>query len=130
MFQVVATAAQGRHVSEILDIVDAELAVLAADGPTEDEVARVRAQAEAAFVLRLQHLGGFGGRADQLNAYQTYLGDPSAFGADLERYLRASRESIASAAAALAARHRVELTVVPAGQGALALAGSSPARVV
>jgi zinc protease len=130
MFQVVATAAQSRHLSEILDIVDAELAVLAADGPTEDEVERVRAQAESAFVMRLQHLGGFGGRADQLNAYQTYLGDPSAFGADLERYLRATRESIASAAAALAARHRAELSVVPAGQAALALAGSSPARVI
>jgi len=130
MFQVVATAAQGRHLSEILDIVDAELAVLAADGPTGDEVERVRAQAESAFVMRLQHLGGFGGRADQLNAYQTYLGDPSAFGADLERYLRATPESIASAAAALAARHRAELSVVPAGQAALALAGSSPARVI
>jgi zinc protease len=130
MFQVVATAASGRHVSQILEIVDAELSVLASDGPTDDEVERVKAQAESAFVMRLQHLGGFGGRADQLNAYQTYLGDPAAFSLDLERYLRATRASIASAASALVAGHRVELSVVPAGQAGLALAGSSPAQVV
>jgi zinc protease len=130
MFQVVATAAPNRALSEIVDIVDAELASLAKDGPTEDEVVRVKAQAESAFIMRLQHLGGFGGRADQLNAYQTYLGDPSAFGADLTRYLRASRESVAGAAAALLKQHRAELSVVPEGQAALALAGSTPAHVV
>jgi zinc protease len=130
MFQVVATAAPGRHVSDILAIVDEEIAALADHGPTPDEVERVKAQAEAAFVMRLQHLGGFGGRADQLNAYQTYLGDPAAFGADLDRYLRASAASVAAAAAALRARHRAELSVVPAGQTAAALAGSSAAHVV
>ena len=130
MFQVIATAAPGRALSQILAIVDEELAALAEGGPTADEVERVKAQAESAFVMRLQHLGGFGGRADQLNAYQTYLGDPAAFARDLDRYLQATRESIASAAAALLRSHRGELSVVPAGQGALALDGSSPAHVL
>ena len=130
MFQVVATAAPRRQLSEILDIVDAELASLAADGPSDDEVERVKAQAESAFIMRLQHLGGFGGRADQLNAYQTYLGDPAAFGADLDRYLRATRASIAAAAGMLLERHRVELSVVPEAQQALALASSTAAHVV
>ncbi|MDQ3071095.1 MAG: insulinase family protein [Acidobacteriota bacterium] len=130
MFQVVATAAPGRHPSDILTIVDAELAALAAHGPTDDEVDRVRAQAESAFVMRLQHLGGFGGRADQLNAYQTYLGDPGAFGRDLDRYLQVTPGSIASAAKTLLARHRVMLTVVPLQQPALALDGSVPAHVI
>jgi zinc protease len=130
MFQVVATAAPGRQLSEILDIVDAELASLAADGPSDDEVERVKAQAESAFIMRLQHLGGFGGRADQLNAYQTYLGDPAAFGADLDRYLRATRASVAGAAGMLLDRHRVELSVVPEAQQTLALATSTAAHVV
>jgi zinc protease len=130
MFQVVATAAPGRHLTEIRAIVDEELASLAADGPTAGELERVKAQAESAFVMRLQHLGGFGGRADQLNAYQTYLGDPSAFDRDLSRYLRATRESVAAAARALTGRHRAELSVVPAGRSGAALPGSSPAAVV
>ncbi len=130
MFQVVATAAPGRSLQQVVDIVDAELRALAEQGPSADEVERVKAQAESAFVMRLQHVGGFGGRADQLNAYQTYLGDPAAFSIDLERYLRVTRESIAASARALLEANRVLLSVVPEGQGALALAGSAPARVI
>ena len=130
MFQVVATAAPGRHLHEIRAIVDEELATLAAGGPTDAELERVKAQAESAFIMRLQHLGGFGGRADQLNAYQTYLGDPAGFDRDLSRYLRATRESVASAARTLVSRHRAELSVVPAGRVEAALPGSSPATVI
>ncbi len=130
MFQVVATAAPGRSLQQVVDIVDAELRTLAEQGPSADEVERVKAQAESAFVMRLQHVGGFGGRADQLNAYQTYLGDPAAFSIDLERYLRVTRESIAASARALLEANRVLLSVVPEGQGALALAGSAPAHVI
>ena len=131
LFQVVATAAPGRRLSEVVEIVDTELRALAEHGPTDDEVDRVRAQAESAFIMRLQHVGGFGGRADQLNAYQTYLGDPAgAFGLDLERYLRVTPASIAAAARGLLERHRALLSVVPEGHAALALDGSVPARVV
>ena len=41
----------------------------AADGPTDDEIERGRVQAEAQFMFRLQTVGGFGGKSDQLNAY-------------------------------------------------------------
>ena len=53
-----------------------EIARLAADGPTDDEIERGRVQAEAQFVFRLQTVGGFGGKSDQLNAYNVFLGDP------------------------------------------------------
>ena len=53
-----------------------EIARLAADGPTDDEIERGRVQAEAQFVFRLQTVGGFGGKSDQLNAYNMFLGDP------------------------------------------------------
>ena len=104
--------------------------VVIGDAIAADEVERVKAQAESAFVMRLQHVGGFGGRADQLNAYQTYLGEPAAFSIDLERYLRVTRESIAASARALLDTHRVLLSVVPERQRALALDGSTPADVI
>ena len=47
---------------------------------------------------RLQTLGGFGGKADQLNAYNTYLGVPDGFDTDLERYLSASADRLRDAA--------------------------------
>ena len=39
-----------------------------AEGATAEEMERSHAQVEAQFVYRLQTLGGFGGKADQLNA--------------------------------------------------------------
>ena len=47
---------------------------------------RCLAQAEANFVYRLQTVGGFGGKSDQLNAYNVFIGDPGFFQRDLDRY--------------------------------------------
>ena len=48
-------------------------------GPTPGELERCLAQAEAHFLFRLQTVGGFGGKSDQLNAYNMFLGDPGYF---------------------------------------------------
>ena len=42
-------------------------------GRPSDEIERGRVQAEAQFVFRLQTVGGFGGKSDQLNAYNVFL---------------------------------------------------------
>lgn len=91
-FQIVVTAAPGRSLDEVHVAISEEVQRLGAGGPDADELERGRAQAEAAFVYRLQALGGFGGKADQLNAYNTYLGQPDSFDADLARYLVATGE--------------------------------------
>ena len=44
-----------------------------ADGPTAAEMERCLAQAESHFIYRLQTVGGFGGKSDQLNAYNVFL---------------------------------------------------------
>jgi len=127
-FQVVATAAPGRTLDELHRAIVEEVERLGAGGPDDAELERGRAQAEAAFVYRLQSLGGFGGKADQLNAYNTYFGDPDGFERDLARYLDATAETIRTAtAASLDPAAAVALSVVPLGQEALALPGSVPA---
>ena len=85
-WQVVATAAPGHSLEELQQAIDEELARLVAEGPTPDEMERGHAQVEAQFVYRLQTLGGFGGKADQLNAYSVFLNDPGYFERDLARY--------------------------------------------
>ena len=87
--QVAATAAPGHTLgrARARSIVE-EIARLAADGPTDDEIERGRVQAEAQFMFRLQTVGGFGGKSDQLNAYNIFLGDPAYFERDLARYQR------------------------------------------
>jgi zinc protease len=130
-FQIVATAAPGRSLEEVDAAIRAELGGAIDRGVSEDELERGRAQAEAAFVYRLQSLGGFGGRSDQLNAYNVYRGDPDYFEADLWRYLAATREGLRDAAARwLDPGRAVALSVVPRGAAAQALPGSMPAEGV
>ncbi len=129
-FQIVATAAPGHPLAELDAAVSEEIARLQASGPDEGEMERASAQAEAHFVQRLQTVGGFGGKSDQLNAYNVFLGAPGHFERDLARYRAATAASLERAAAAyLAPDARVALSVVPRGRADLALAGAEPATV-
>jgi zinc protease len=129
-FQIVATAAPGRTLVELERAIRRSLTSLIEEGPTTFEMERCQAQAEANFIYRLQTVGGFGGKSDQLNAYNTYLGNPGFFETDLARYRRVTPESMQRAARAwLRPDGRVVLSVVPLGRGALALEGSRPVTV-
>jgi zinc protease len=129
-FQIIATAAPGRTLSEVDDAVARELRRFLDDGPTSDEMERCRAQAESQFVHRLQTVGGFGGKSDQLNTYNVFLGDPGFFDKDLERYRVATAASLREAAVRwLKPNGRVALSVVPRGRSALALDDSRPVSV-
>jgi zinc protease len=122
LFQIVATAAPGVSLGEVHAAIADELESVRASGPSEEELSRGRAQAEAAFVYRVQALGGFGGRADQLNAYNVYLGQPDSFDADLARYLGATPQSVRMGLQEWIDPARAAvLSVVPAGKGELAL---------
>jgi zinc protease len=128
-FQIVATAAPGRSLAELDRAMADAVATLQAEGPDEAEMERAFAQAEAHFVQRLQTVGGFGGKSDQLNAYNVFLGDPGHFERDLERYRSATPGAIRAAAAILSPASRVALSVVPHGRSDLALEGAGPVSV-
>jgi len=129
-FLLASTAAPGQSLSEITAIIDERIQKLADDGPLDSEMERGLAQAEAHFMYRLQTVGGFGGKSDQLNAYNVFRGDPNFFAGDLERYRRATPLTVRNAARThLAFDRRVLLSIVPRGQAALALPGSEPVTV-
>jgi zinc protease len=129
-FQIVATAAPGRTLAEVERAITKELAGLIDRGPTVSELQRCLAQAEAHFLFRLQTVGGFGGKSDQLNAYNMFLGDPGYFETDLARYRAATTGQLRQAAARwLRPDQRVVLSIVPRGRVALALSGSRPVAV-
>jgi zinc protease len=129
-FQIVATAAPGRTLSEVERAITEEIDRFIQNGPTAVEIERCRAQAEAQFVYRLQTVGGFGGKGDQLNAYNVFLGAPDYFDRDLARYRDASAAGLQRAAAdCLRPESRVILSVVPQGRMPLALANAQPAVV-
>jgi zinc protease len=120
MFQLVATAAPGVSLDRLVASIDDALAALVAKGSDEDEMTRSRVQAEAHFIYRLQTVGGFSGKSDQLNGYNIYKGDPGFSAQDLARYQQATADGLTQAARHWLGRSRVVLGVVPVGQRHLA----------
>jgi zinc protease len=129
-FLVAATAPAGQSLTEVAAIIDRELQQVLEGGPSAAEMERAEAQVEAHFMYRLQTVGGFGGKSDQLNAYNVFRGDPAYFVRDVERYQTATQQSVMAAARRVVQfDRRVVLSAVPRGQQALALPGSEPVAV-
>jgi zinc protease len=115
-FVIQATARPGHTTEELLKVIDEEVAKLQSETPPDRETQRSKNSIEASFLKRLEQVGGFGGKADQLNAYFTDTGNPDYFNQDLARYRALSPSDVRAAAAQyLTKDRRVELTVLPEG---------------
>lgn len=88
-FLVVATAKAGGDLGRIEAIVDEEMARLLRDGPTAEELERVRTQTAAGYIRGLERIGGFGGKSDRLAASEVFLGDPGAWRESYQRVVSA-----------------------------------------
>ncbi len=118
IFQFEITARPGKSLEEIKKIVDEEIKNFVATGPTADELQREKAKQEFQFLSQLERIGGFGGKADRLGMYNTYLGNPDYFQNDYDRYQRiTSQEVVASFKQWVANAHRVELQLLPETSG-------------
>jgi zinc protease len=94
LFVVMATARVGVELQRIEEIVTKEIQKLAEKGPSPEELKRAKTKWEYDYISGLERIGGIGGKADRLNAYNTYLGDPGQFEEDFDRHRRVSRESV------------------------------------
>jgi zinc protease len=136
MFLVVATPKPGISLERLEREIDEEIARLAKEPPTAEELERAKNKIEAGAVFGLEPVGGFGGRAATLANYYLRAGDPGYLDEDLARYRHATAADVSEAAR----RHlrkdaRVVLTVLPragvappatnAGAGAANLPGSA-----
>ena len=116
-FQIIATARPGHTGAEIQKIIDEELEKLRRTAPDAREVQRVRNQIEAAFYRGMERVGGFGGKANQLNAYYCAGAGPDYFAEDLARYTSIAPSDVQAAVLRwLPPDRRVELVVEPEGQ--------------
>ena len=113
-FQIVATPQPGHTVAELQKVIDEEIQKLQREPPTAHELQRSVNQVESSFYNRMERVGGFGGKADQLNAYYTATGEPDSFEKDLARYRTVTAAEIQAAVVKyLPKDRRVELSVVP-----------------
>jgi zinc protease len=114
VFVIAATARPGQTLDKIQQVIDEEIDKLKTAPPDDREMARALNGIEASFFHAMERVGGFGGKADQLNAYYTRTGMPDFFESDLARYRSLNAAAIQSAAARyLPKDRRVELTVLP-----------------
>ncbi len=96
-FMMWATARPGVELKQIEQIIDAEIARLAKEGPTVEELNRAKTKWEFGFISGLERIGGFGGKSDLLNQYNTFLGNPGMFEQDLARHRNVTAEGVKSA---------------------------------
>jgi zinc protease len=104
-------------IDEVRAIVDEELEKLRREPPSERELHRVINQTESEFYDAMERVGGFGGKADLLNAYYVATGNPDYFNEDLAQYQARSITDVQAAVRRwLPSDRRVELTVLPKAQ--------------
>jgi predicted Zn-dependent peptidase len=114
-FQITITAARGHTLDEIRPLVSDILGQMRQQGPTAEEVERAVRNIIAGRLRTVERIGGFGGKADQLNNYEIFLGDPGYLPKDIARYRAVTpRSAQAFAKQFLVPMDHIELDVVPA----------------
>src|SRR5438067_6992035 len=114
-FQITVTAAHGHTIEELSPVVQQIIADVKAKGVTAAEVDRAKRNIIANRLRTLERVGGFGGKADLLNEYETFLGDPGFLPRDIARYRAVTPEAVqAFANKYLIDGKRIELDVIPA----------------
>jgi zinc protease len=112
-FGIIVTIRPSRSISQALGIVESEISAIVASGVTDQELHRVQNARVASFFFALEHIGGFGGVADRLNAYNILRGDPGLITTDVERFQRITEQDLKLVASRyLDQKPRVSLSVL------------------
>ena len=123
IFILNATARPGHSLDELLSAVDTEIAKIMEEPPAPRELQRVVNQRELSTLRSFQSLNQ---KADALNQYYYYTGNPDYANEDFSRYTAISVEDLSAMARRyLDPEKRVLLSVVPEGQTELAVSKKS-----
>ncbi len=96
-FMVTITVKPGGDAAKVEAAFEEEFQRLLKDGPTPEEVAKVRTGNLAGFVRGAERIGGFGGKSDILAQNQVFLGDPDAYKTKLDRVRNAKAGDLLAA---------------------------------
>lgn len=115
-FLIEATARPGHNTHELEAVIFDELGRIQQAPPAADEVARAVTHIEVGMIRSLESISGFGGRADRLNRYNVFTGDPGYMAADFDRFLQVTPAAVQQAAVKYLGPGRVVLDVTPGDQ--------------
>ena len=108
-----ATIVPGGDIAEVERALFQEVDRVRSQPPGAEEVQRAINRIEAHYVRQLESVGGFGGRADLLNYFNVFTGDPGRLNTDLGRYLTVTPADVQRVARAYLTEGRVRLVVSP-----------------
>jgi zinc protease len=97
-YELSATVQPDGDIEAVRRAIDEELQRFLAEGPTEDEFARVTAQFKSGFVRGVERIGGSGGKSSVLARNAVYAGDPGFYKTKLEWFEAATPETVQAAA--------------------------------
>jgi zinc protease len=117
VFTIEVVARPGISTDTLKKEVDAVLEEVRKNGVTAEELNRARTRYDTRMLSGLESVGGFGGKADVLQNYNQFVGEPSYLAQDLARYQAVSQEDVKRYAnEQLRPDARVVLHAVPAPQ--------------
>src|SRR5260221_718780 len=97
-FRVQATARPGQGLAQVEKELDEELARFLKDGPTAEELQRVKTQYDADLIRGVERIGGFGGKSDRLAQSEVFRGSPDAYKNSQKLAREATAEDLKAAA--------------------------------
>ena len=124
-FNIQAFIKPGVSLDEVEVKIYEEINKLFNENPSEREVQRGINQFEAYFIRSMEMNTGSSGKADALNRYYFYTGEPNYFNQDLNRYLQIKPEDISFIAKKYLSQNKVTISIVPEGQKQIALKNSN-----
>ena len=124
-FNIQAFIKPGVSLDEVEVKIYEELNKIFNENPSVREVQRGINQFEAYFIRSMEMNTGSSGKADALNRYYFYTGEPNYFNQDLNRYLQIKPENISLIAKKYLSKNKVTISIVPEGQKQIALKNSN-----
>ena len=128
-FYILVTARPGQDLDKVEKEMDEELAKFLKDGPTPEELDRVKIQNQAAFIRGTERIGGFGGKSDILAKNEVFLGDASAYKITQQRIQAATAEDLREAARRWLSDGVYILSVLPFPDYTTATAGVDRSKI-
>ena len=116
-YMIEATAAAGHTTDELVAEIDKVLALLMEEGLSEEEVQNAQTQYEVGFYNRMRTVAQ---KANALNSYFFYTGEPDSFQADLDRFLQVTPASALEWAGTVLVPERLEIHIRPPTEDELA----------
>ena len=112
-FHFDATIASGHTTDEVIGEALSVIEGLRRQPPTDEELTRIKNRIEWDHVRQMASVGGFGGRANRLNSFNVFAGDPGLLNTDIQRYLSVQAEDVHRVANAYLNGARVQFVVMP-----------------